>query len=144
MDSQTDKKIQNSVRTAFRDCTVLTIAHRLDTIADYDRVVVMDAGQVSEFGVPYDLMQNESGIFASLVNALGPEVRDFFICTMRRRADSINQVPDNKEEVLTMQHQQHTLRQEEGNNSHQKDEEIATLDTNFDEIVVVEYSKEKI
>jgi ABC-type multidrug transport system fused ATPase/permease subunit len=92
VDSKTDKKIQHTVRTAFKDCTVLTIAHRLDTISDYDRVVVMDAGQVAEFGVPYELMQNESGIFASLVNALGPEVRASFVATMRRRAESLGSV----------------------------------------------------
>lgn len=89
MDSQTDKKIQTTVRTAFKDCTVLTIAHRLETIADYDRIVVMDAGRVAEFGVPFNLLQNKDGIFSSLVNALGPEVRAAFVATMRQRTESL-------------------------------------------------------
>ncbi|CAE7687413.1 ABCC1 [Symbiodinium microadriaticum] len=93
VDTATDKKIQATVRTAFQDCTVLTIAHRLETIADYDRIVVMDAGRVAEYGVPFDLLRkNEEGIFSSLVNSLGPEVRTAFIDTMRRRAVSLDQV----------------------------------------------------
>ena len=53
----TDALIQRTIRTAFRQCTVLTIAHRLDTIADYDRVMVLDAGRVAEFDVPAKLLQ---------------------------------------------------------------------------------------
>ena len=91
MDTATDKKIQATVRSAFSECTVLTIAHRLETIADYDRIVVMDAGRVAEFGIPFELLQhNDDGIFASLVNALGPEVRTAFVETMRKRAESLD------------------------------------------------------
>ena len=53
----TDALIQRTIRTAFRQCTVLTIAHRLDTIADYDRVMVLDAGMVVEFDVPAKLLE---------------------------------------------------------------------------------------
>jgi ABC-type multidrug transport system fused ATPase/permease subunit len=57
VDTATDALIQRTIRTAFRQCTVLTIAHRLDTIADYDRVVVLDAGRVVEFDAPAKLLQ---------------------------------------------------------------------------------------
>ena len=57
VDTATDALIQRTIRTAFRQCTVLTIAHRLDTIADYDRVMVLDAGRVAEFDAPAKLLQ---------------------------------------------------------------------------------------
>jgi len=57
VDTATDTLIQRTIRTAFRQCTVLTIAHRLDTIADYDRVMVMAAGRVAEFDVPAKLLE---------------------------------------------------------------------------------------
>ena len=44
VDVQTDAKIQEMIRVAFKDCTVFAIAHRLDTIIDYDRIVVLDHG----------------------------------------------------------------------------------------------------
>ena len=57
MDTATDALIQRTIREAFRRCTVLTIAHRLDTIADYDRVMVLAVGRVAEFDTPAALMQ---------------------------------------------------------------------------------------
>ncbi len=81
VDSVTDAKIQNTIRSEFRDCTVLTIAHRLETIADYDIIVVMDQGKVVEEGSPLDLLSDEhtQGIFRSLVEGLGPERKKTFI-----------------------------------------------------------------
>ena len=52
--------IQNTIREEFKFCTVLTIAHRLETIADYDMVVVMDAGKVAEYGSPFFLLSNDN------------------------------------------------------------------------------------
>ena len=46
--------------------TVLTIAHRLNTILDYDRVMVLDKGEVIEFDSPHNLYQLNGGIFASM------------------------------------------------------------------------------
>lgn len=61
------------LRTRFQDTTLLTIAHRLNTIMDYDRVLVMDAGQAAEYGSPVELLAREDGIFTELVDATGPE-----------------------------------------------------------------------
>uniref|UniRef100_A0A183BM78 ABC transmembrane type-1 domain-containing protein n=1 Tax=Globodera pallida TaxID=36090 RepID=A0A183BM78_GLOPA len=52
VDTKTDSYIQQCIRTHFSHCTVLTIAHRLDTILDYDRVLLMDKGEVAEFDTP--------------------------------------------------------------------------------------------
>ena len=78
VDSATDKKIQDTIREAFKDCTILTIAHRLETIADYDRVVVMHEGRVAEYASPRDLLRRPGGLFRGMVDQLGPELRASF------------------------------------------------------------------
>lgn len=68
---RTDKLIQRTIRTKFVNCTVLTIAHRLHTVMDSDRVLVMDAGRAVEFGLPFELLQNADGHLRNLVNKTG-------------------------------------------------------------------------
>ncbi|KAJ8974858.1 hypothetical protein NQ317_001956 [Molorchus minor] len=70
VDPQTDALIQHTIRQKFAECTVLTIAHRLNTVMDSDKVLVMDAGTVKEFDHPYILLQNE-GVFHSMVENTG-------------------------------------------------------------------------
>ncbi|KAJ2720276.1 hypothetical protein GGI07_004714, partial [Coemansia sp. Benny D115] len=67
VDSETDGIMQQVIREAFKDCTVLTIAHRLNTIMDSDRVLVIDQGQVAEFDTPENLMANKDSHFTKLV-----------------------------------------------------------------------------
>ncbi|CAG9854244.1 unnamed protein product [Phyllotreta striolata] len=71
VDPHTDGLIQTAIRTKFANCTVLTIAHRLHTIMDSDKVLVMDAGRAVEFDHPHTLLQKERGIFYSLVQQTG-------------------------------------------------------------------------
>ncbi|KAL7542622.1 hypothetical protein ACHAXR_012333 [Thalassiosira sp. AJA248-18] len=73
VDGTTDEFVQQMLRSQFPDTTLLTIAHRLNTIIDYDTVIVMDRGRVAEFGSPRKLLKDETGIFTGLVNATGPE-----------------------------------------------------------------------
>jgi ABC-type multidrug transport system fused ATPase/permease subunit len=68
MDTETDELIQHMLSNKFRDCTVITIAHRLDTIMDYDQVLVMSDGRVSEFGTPNDLKSKPGGMFAAMLS----------------------------------------------------------------------------
>ncbi|CAG0897047.1 unnamed protein product [Darwinula stevensoni] len=72
VDPETDALIQDTLRRSFSDCTVLTIAHRLDTIIDSDKVLVLDHGEIKELGQPHELLQNENGFFSDLVGQTGP------------------------------------------------------------------------
>ena len=57
VDNTTDELVQSTVRSAFAHCTVLTIAHRLHTIIDSDRVLLLDAGNLKEFDTPSNLLK---------------------------------------------------------------------------------------
>ncbi|XP_051024187.1 LOW QUALITY PROTEIN: multidrug resistance-associated protein 1 [Acomys russatus] len=70
VDLETDDLIQSTIRTQFEGCTVLTIAHRLNTIIDYTRVIVLDKGEVRECGTPSELLQ-QRGIFYSMAKDSG-------------------------------------------------------------------------
>lgn len=71
IDMVTDRLLQETIKESFADCTVLTIAHRLNTIIESDKVLVMDGGVVAEFGEPHRLLQDPNGIFAELVSHAG-------------------------------------------------------------------------
>uniref|UniRef100_A0AAG5CQF6 Uncharacterized protein n=1 Tax=Anopheles atroparvus TaxID=41427 RepID=A0AAG5CQF6_ANOAO len=68
VDPETDQLIQRTIRDQFQRCTVLTIAHRLHTVMDSDRVLVMDAGKAMEYGNPHELLQRSDGALRRLVN----------------------------------------------------------------------------
>ncbi|XP_064584663.1 ATP-binding cassette sub-family C member 3 isoform X1 [Zonotrichia leucophrys gambelii] len=70
IDLETDDLIQMTIRTQFVDCTVLTIAHRLNTIMDYTRVLVLDNGTIAEFDTPANLIAAK-GIFYSMAKDAG-------------------------------------------------------------------------
>ncbi|XP_039594012.1 multidrug resistance-associated protein 7 [Polypterus senegalus] len=69
VDQKTDKILQNTIREKFKEKTVLTIAHRLNTIMDYDKVLVMHLGKVVEFDSPAALCQEETSFFYKLVHS---------------------------------------------------------------------------
>lgn len=58
--------LQKTIRTEFKECTVLTIAHRLNTILDSDKVIVLDKGQITEFASPTELLDNPKSAFYSM------------------------------------------------------------------------------
>ena len=72
VDKRTDALIQATVREEFSDATVLMVAHRLDTVIDCDRVMVMDAGTLSQYGAPGELLADPDGLFARFVAETGP------------------------------------------------------------------------
>uniref|UniRef100_UPI003AAC6783 ATP-binding cassette sub-family C member 4-like n=1 Tax=Centroberyx gerrardi TaxID=166262 RepID=UPI003AAC6783 len=73
VDPRTDELIQKTIRDKFRECTVLTIAHRLNTIVDSDRILVLDAGQIHAYDEPYTLLQDPDGIFYKMVQQTGKQ-----------------------------------------------------------------------
>lgn len=76
VDPETDKLIQTTIRKKFADCSVLTIAHRLHTVMDNDRIMVIDAGNVVEFGHPCELLQRSDGHLRQLVDQTGTDESD--------------------------------------------------------------------
>lgn len=77
VDYETDSKIQKTISTEFKDCTILCIAHRLNTILNYDKIVVMNEGQIVEFDKPKNLFLNENGIFRSMCDQAKITIDDF-------------------------------------------------------------------
>ncbi|KAJ8918369.1 hypothetical protein NQ315_008063 [Exocentrus adspersus] len=76
VDPQTDALIQKTIRRKFANCTVLTVAHRLNTIMDSDKVLVMDSGTMVEFDHPYILLQNQNSTFYKMVAESGKSMGD--------------------------------------------------------------------
>ncbi|ODQ47425.1 hypothetical protein PICMEDRAFT_15376 [Pichia membranifaciens NRRL Y-2026] len=76
VDYETDARIQETISNGFRDCTILCIAHRLRTILNYDRILVMDKGECAEFDTPKKLWMAE-GIFRSMCDKSGIDENDF-------------------------------------------------------------------
>ncbi|XP_023930136.1 multidrug resistance-associated protein 4 isoform X1 [Lingula anatina] len=73
VDIRTDSFIQETIREKFDQCTVLTIAHRLNTVMDSDRIMVLDQGKIREFDEPYTLLQNEDSFFFKMVEQTGKQ-----------------------------------------------------------------------
>ena len=71
VDLETDDLIQATIRSEFSSSTILTIAHRLNTIMDSDRVLVMDDGHVAEFDSPQNLLEKEGSVFLSMAREAG-------------------------------------------------------------------------
>lgn len=71
VDGTTDTFLQKTIREKFADCTVLTIAHRLHTVMDSDRVLVVDGGEAVEFDHAHRLLENPDGFLTKLVDETG-------------------------------------------------------------------------
>nr|UOU03334.1 ATP-binding cassette subfamily C1-1 [Brachionus rubens] len=71
IDHHTDDIIQETIRNSFSHCTMLTIAHRLNTIMDSDRIIVLDKGSIIEFDTPKNLLFNKNSLFYSMALTAG-------------------------------------------------------------------------
>ncbi|RDX64140.1 ABC transporter C family member 2, partial [Mucuna pruriens] len=71
VDVRTDALIQKTIREEFKSCTMLIIAHRLNTIIDCDRILLLDGGKVLEYDTPEELLSNEGSSFSKMVQSTG-------------------------------------------------------------------------
>ncbi|XP_065203949.1 multidrug resistance-associated protein 1-like [Planococcus citri] len=71
IDLETDDLIQGTIRNEFKDCTVLTIAHRLNTIMDYDKIIVLDEGNLVEYDSPQALLEKRTSMFYAMAADAG-------------------------------------------------------------------------
>ncbi|KDO75335.1 hypothetical protein CISIN_1g0003511mg, partial [Citrus sinensis] len=71
VDVRTDALIQKTIREEFKSCTMLIIAHRLNTIIDCDRILLLDSGRVLEYDTPEELLSNEGSSFSKMVQSTG-------------------------------------------------------------------------
>ncbi|CDH53089.1 multidrug resistance-associated protein 1 [Lichtheimia corymbifera JMRC:FSU:9682] len=71
IDVETDAIIQETIRREFADCTILTIAHRINTVMDSDRILVLDKGHIAEFDSPQRLVEDQNSIFYSMAREAG-------------------------------------------------------------------------
>ncbi|KAI9221227.1 P-loop containing nucleoside triphosphate hydrolase protein [Blastocladiella britannica] len=88
IDFRSDALIQKVLKTEFEQTLVLTIAHRLSTVADYDRILVVDRGQVAEIGHAHELLQNKDGVLCRMVNDMGDgasSIRDMALASWEAR-----------------------------------------------------------
>jgi len=73
VDVETDALIQETIATAFSTCTILSIAHRLNTVIDSDKILVLQKGKALEFAHPRELLADPESEFSAMVNETGPE-----------------------------------------------------------------------
>ena len=97
LDTETDDYIQRIMQRAFRNRTVICIAHRLRTVLWYDRICVMDAGQVAELGTPLELFSTKDGIFRQMCVGLG--ITEEQILSAVKVGDEVEKVPLVKPEM---------------------------------------------
>uniref|UniRef100_A0A8C5FS48 Cystic fibrosis transmembrane conductance regulator n=1 Tax=Gadus morhua TaxID=8049 RepID=A0A8C5FS48_GADMO len=95
VDPRTDELIQRTIREKFRDCTVLTIAHRLNTIIDSDRIMVLDAGEIQAYDAPYTLLQDPEGIFYKMVQQTGQQEAEDLLASAKQAYENKSQ-PSSK------------------------------------------------
>ncbi len=88
IDHETDGIIQNVVRSQLSECTVISIAHRLHTIAYYDAVIVMQQGRMMEYDHPYKLMRDSNSLFHKMCKVSGAYEELLSIASERFEASS--------------------------------------------------------
>ncbi|PVU98898.1 hypothetical protein BB559_001183 [Furculomyces boomerangus] len=92
VDLETDKQIQQSIHTHFKNSTVITIAHRLDTVigAGYDKIAVLDHGKLMEFGTPHKLLSNPDSLLSKMVAETGSKTKEKLKFLAHRQFNSGN------------------------------------------------------
>ncbi|KAK5647088.1 hypothetical protein RI129_005552 [Pyrocoelia pectoralis] len=97
VDPQTDAILQKTIREKFSECTVLTIAHRLNTIMDSDKVLVMDSGMMVEFNHPHLLLQNHKSYFYKMVAETGKATAEQLKKMARQNYEQQRVLPESED-----------------------------------------------
>ncbi|XP_047310142.1 ABC transporter C family member 2 [Impatiens glandulifera] len=99
VDVRTDALIQKTIREEFKSCTMLIIAHRLNTIIDCDRVLLLDSGRLSEYDTPEELLQNEDSAFSKMVQSTGAANAEY-LRSLVHAGDRVNKSEREAEKKL--------------------------------------------
>ena len=101
VDVETDHLIQATIRKAFSHCSTLTIAHRLDTIIDSDRVLVLDKGTALEFDTPKELLNNPKySVFESMIKETGEESEKYLRSVANGEVSYKNELESKMVEIV--------------------------------------------
>lgn len=98
VDVRTDSLIQKTIREEFKSCTMLIIAHRLNTIIDSDRILVLEAGQVKEYDTPEKLLLNEKSAFSKMVQSTGAANAQYLRNLVLEKSAENNKLYQDEEE----------------------------------------------
>ncbi|CAF5080057.1 unnamed protein product [Rotaria sp. Silwood1] len=98
VDNVTDELIQRAIRDKFKECTVLTVAHRLRTVIDSDRIMVLSNGKLIEFDSPQVLLSNDYSQFTLLVEQTGEAEAEY----LRTLANSSESYTRRKQEIYNL------------------------------------------
>jgi ABC-type multidrug transport system ATPase subunit len=101
-DLETDAKVQKVIRTEFADRTIFCIAHRLDSIIDSDKILVMDAGRVAEFDTPLNLLRNPKTIFSNLVRNSGPAQAEALLLAAEQHERTMKALAEEVREEMAL------------------------------------------
>lgn len=129
VDHHTDQLIQETIRSVFDDNTILTIAHRIDTVLDYDKILIMDQGKILEYDSPNNLLNNPDSKFRSIVTeSFGVDVED----VIQQKSYLSSLKPDNLEagvseepEVTPEPNGPPAEKQQEAGKAEEEEEDIA-------------------
>ena len=87
IDEKTDETIQRMIRKEFKETTVITIAHRLNTIIFYDRILVLDNGEVQEYDTPLKLVKDPNSFLGKLIRKTGKSFMEKIIAMAEKGAE---------------------------------------------------------
>ncbi|KAF9973525.1 hypothetical protein BGZ73_003215 [Actinomortierella ambigua] len=132
VDVQSDVLIQQAMRKEFHDRTILTIAHRLNTVIDFNRILVLDHGDIKEFDTPANLLSNPASVFSSMVDETGPTnaalLRRLAVAAAKGESIDLTAALDLKEEVVDQGHQGDKAELDQGDKAELDQGDKAELD----------------
>ena len=95
VDAEADACLQETIKSEFKDCTVLSIAHRLKTVAYFDKILVMDEGRVTEFASPLQLLADPESIFYRMCERSGDLASIIDIAKAAAKVEGTQQPPSS-------------------------------------------------